>query len=39
VIKAAAGTTSAIIMGIAWLMISDSLIQTIIREKQRNIKH
>lgn len=37
--KAAAGTTSAIIMGIAWLMISDSLIQNIIREKQRNIKH
>lgn len=39
VTKAAAGTTSAIIMAIAWLMISDSLIQNVIREKQRNIKH
>ncbi len=26
-------------MTIAWLMISDSLIQSIIRERQRNIKH
>jgi hypothetical protein len=26
VVQAAAGTTSSILMGIAWLMISDSLI-------------
>lgn len=39
VIKTAAGTTTAILMAIAWLMISDSLIQNIIRERQRNIKH
>lgn len=39
VIKTAAGTTTAILMAIAWLMISDSLIQNIIRERQRYIKH
>ena len=26
-------------MSIAWMMLSDSLIQNIIRERQRNIKH
>jgi hypothetical protein len=39
VINAAAGTRSAILMTIAWLMVSDSLIQNIIRERDRNIKH
>ena len=33
VIKAAAGTTSAILMTIAWMMISDSLIQNVIKER------
>jgi ABC-2 family transporter protein len=26
-------------MAIAWLMISDSLIQNILKEKARNVKH
>ena len=39
VIKTAAGTSTAILMAIAWLMMSDSLIQNIIRERFRNIKH
>jgi len=39
VIKTAAGTNSAFLIGIAWLMMSDSLIQNVIREKSRNIKH
>lgn len=33
------GTNVAFMMALAWLMISDSLIQTIIRERERNIKH
>lgn len=37
--KTIAGTNSAILMAIAWLMISDSLLQNIIRERQRQIKH
>ena len=36
---AQSGSTSAILIAIAWLMVSDSLIQNIIRERQRNIKH
>jgi len=39
VVQAAAGTTSAILMTIAWMMISDALIQNIIKERQRFIKH
>lgn len=39
VVAAAAGTTSAILMVIGWMMISDSLIQNIIKERQKNIKH
>jgi hypothetical protein len=37
--KTIAGTNSAILMTIAWMMISDSLIQNIIKERQKNIKH
>jgi hypothetical protein len=37
--KTIAGTNSAILMTIAWLMISDSLIQNVIKERQKNIKH
>jgi hypothetical protein len=33
--KTIAGTNSAILMAIAWLMISDSLLQNIIRERQK----
>lgn len=33
IIKASAGTTSAILMVIAYMMISDSLIQNIIKER------
>jgi len=39
VVKSAAGSTSAILMAIAWMMISDSLVQNIIKERQRSIKH
>lgn len=39
IMKAAAGTTSAILMVIAWMMISDALIQNVIKERQKNIKH
>jgi hypothetical protein len=34
-----AGTNVAFMMALAWLMISDSLIQNIIREREKNIKH
>lgn len=34
VVNTAAGTTSGILMTIAWMMISDSLVQNIIKEKQ-----
>lgn len=37
--KTIAGTNSAILMTVAWLMISDSLLQNIIKERQKNIKH
>lgn len=37
--KAVYGTTSAILISICWLMVSDSLIRNIIRERQVNIKH
>ena len=37
--KTIAGTNAAILMTIAWMMISDSLIQNIIKERQRNVKH
>lgn len=37
--KTIAGTNAAILMTIAWMMISDSLLQNIIRERQRNVKH
>lgn len=37
--KTIAGTNAAILMAIAWLMLSDSLLQGIIKERQRNIKH
>lgn len=37
--KTIAGTNSAILMTIAWLMISDSLIQNVIKERQKMIKH
>jgi hypothetical protein len=33
IITAASGTTSALLIAIAWLMISDSLIQNIIKER------
>ena len=38
-IKTISGTNSAILMTIAWMMISDSLVQNIIKERQKNIKH
>lgn len=34
-----AGTNAAFMLTIAWMMISDSLLQNIIRERERNIKH
>ena len=37
--KTISGTNSAILMTIAWMMISDSLLQNIIKERQKNIKH
>lgn len=39
VVSTAAGTTSGILMTIAWMMISDSLVQNIIKEKQSQVKH
>jgi hypothetical protein len=38
-VNAATGSTSAILVAIAYMLISDSLIQNIIKEKQRNVKH
>ena len=38
-VKSAAGTTSAILMTIAFMMMSDSVVQNIIRERENNIKH
>ena len=37
--KSTAGTVSAILMTIAWMMMSDSLVQNIIKEREGNIKH
>jgi hypothetical protein len=37
--KTISGTNSAILMTIAWMMISDALLQNIIKERQKNIKH
>lgn len=34
-----AGTNAAFMLTIAWMMISDSLLQNIIKERDRNIKH
>lgn len=34
-----AGTNAAFMLTIAWMMISDSLLQNIIKERERNIKH
>lgn len=34
-----AGTNAAFMMTIAWLMISDSLLQNLLKERDRNIKH
>jgi hypothetical protein len=39
IIAAAGGTQSGILIAIAWLMVSDSIIQNIIRERTRLIKH
>jgi hypothetical protein len=39
IVSTAAGTTSGILIAIAWMMISDSLVQNIIKEKQSNVKH
>jgi hypothetical protein len=33
------GTNAAFMLTIAWMMISDSLLQNIIKERERNIKH
>ena len=38
-IKSGAGTTSAVLMTIAFMMMSDSLVQNIIRERENTIKH
>lgn len=37
--KSTAGTLSAILMTIAFMMMSDSVVQNIIRERENNIKH
>lgn len=37
--KTIAGSNCAILMTIAWMMISDSLLQSVIKERQKNIKH
>ena len=37
--KSAAGTGSACVIAIAWMMMSDSLIQNVIRERERKVKH
>jgi hypothetical protein len=39
VINAAAGTSSSILIAIAYMMVSNSLIQNIIMERKRNVKH
>jgi ATP-binding cassette subfamily A (ABC1) protein 1 len=39
VINAAAGTTSSILFAIAYMMVSNSLVQNIIAERRRNVKH
>lgn len=39
VLSAAAGTTSSILFAIAYMMVSNSLIQNIIGERKRNVKH
>ena len=35
----AQGTLSGILITFAWMMVSDSLIQMVIKERQRNVKH
>jgi hypothetical protein len=39
VISAAAGTSSCILFAIAYMMVSNSLIQNVISERRRNVKH
>jgi ATP-binding cassette, subfamily A (ABC1), member 3 len=39
VISAAAGSTSSILIAIAYMMVSNSLIANIIMERRRNVKH
>ena len=39
VASTASGTLSGILITAAWMMVSDSLIQMVIKERQRNVKH
>lgn len=39
VISASAGTSSVILIAIAYMMVSNSLIGNIIAERKRNVKH
>jgi len=39
ILTAAAGVTQALLYAIAFMMIADSLIQNIIREREKNVKH
>jgi len=37
--KASSGISSAFLMAIAWMMVSDSQIQAIIKEREKDVKH
>ena len=39
VVSAAMGTFSSILFAMAYMMVSKSLIENIIRERERNVKH
>lgn len=37
--KASGGVSSAFLLAIAWMMVSDSQIQAIIKEREKDVKH